>query len=140
MNPFQDQAELMQAYGQEYNTETAKLYLTLIQEECVQELIPAADKYFNYQSRENLTELVDGCVDTIVVVSGLLNALVGHDKAKQAWEEVFMSNRSKAVLNDDGTRTVIRREDGKALKPPSYSPPDLFSIIANLPTPEGTNV
>lgn len=103
----------------------------------------------------DLTEYVDGCVDQLVVTYGALNA--AGIKVEPAWDEVQRSNMSKAwphcsvcdaVLergsNSDlvhpgdsyahggAWATVLRvhkREDGKFIKAPTYSPADLKRVI-----------
>jgi predicted HAD superfamily Cof-like phosphohydrolase len=49
----------------------------------------------------------------------------GYD-IKGAWEEVANSNLSKI---DYKTGKVIRREDGKILKPEGWAPPNLTKFI-----------
>ena len=100
-------------------------------------------------------EYVDGCIDQLVVTYGALNA--AGVKAQSAWDEVQRSNMSKAwphcsacdavlvrgageelVHPDDGNahggnwRTVLKvhkREDGKFIKAPTYSPANLKRVI-----------
>jgi predicted HAD superfamily Cof-like phosphohydrolase len=103
----------------------------------------------------DLTEYVDGCVDQLVVTYGALNA--AGVKAQSAWDEVQRSNMSKAwphcsvcdivlelgpesTLVHPGDRyahsgtwqTVLKvhkREDGKFIKAPTYSPANLKRVI-----------
>lgn len=103
----------------------------------------------------DLTEYVDGCVDQLVVTYGALNA--AGIKAQSAWDEVQRSNMSKAwphcsvcdsVLErgsgsdlvhpgDPGQhhgawQTVLKvhkRDDGKFIKAPTYSPANLKRVI-----------
>ena len=125
MTIFHEQQYFMKATGQASN---APLYMNLVWEEVVQELMPAWQRYEHAQTKENLTEVVDGAIDGIYVLAGLLNSLVGPDMALQCWEEVQRSNMSKV-----GPNGVIKREDGKILKPETYFKPDLFSILVGLP-------
>ena len=103
----------------------------------------------------DLAEYVDGCVDQLVVTYGALNA--AGVKAQSAWDEVQRSNMSKAwphcsvcdaVLERGGGRELVhpegthshngewrpvlkihKREDGKFIKAPTYSPADLKRVI-----------
>ena len=103
----------------------------------------------------DLTEYVDGCVDQLVVTYGALNA--AGVKVEPAWDEVQRSNMSKAwphcdicdavLERGDGPELVHsgdvnahgglwsavlkvhKREDGKFIKAPTYSPADLKRVI-----------
>jgi len=103
----------------------------------------------------DFTEYVDGCIDQLVVTYGALVA--AGVKAQSAWDEVQRSNMSKAwphcsvcdaVLvrgdseelvhpEDAGAHggnwhTVLKvhkREDGKFIKAPTYSPANLKRVI-----------
>lgn len=66
-----------------------------------------------------LAEIADGCIDTIVVCLGTLDAL-GLPFAP-LWREIHRTNMAK------GSGPV--REDGKRLKPEGWTPPDLVSIV-----------
>jgi len=124
LSVFHEQSYFMQKAQQPGN---AELYKDLVNEETNEELMPALDKYFKARTTENLTEVVDGAIDSIYVLAGLLNSLIGPDKAQQCWNEVQNSNLSKI-----GPTGPIFREDGKILKAPGYFKPDLFSILANV--------
>jgi predicted HAD superfamily Cof-like phosphohydrolase len=103
----------------------------------------------------DFTEYVDGCIDQLVVTYGALNA--AGVKAQSAWDEVQRSNMSKAwphcsvcdavlvrgsgeeLIHAEGAdahggnwNTILKvhkREDGKFIKAPTYSPADLKRII-----------
>jgi predicted HAD superfamily Cof-like phosphohydrolase len=103
----------------------------------------------------DFTEYVDGCIDQLVVTYGALVA--AGVKAQSAWDEVQRSNMSKAwphcsvcdaVLvrgNDEelvhpdvadahagNWHTILKvhkREDGKFIKAPTYSPANLRRVI-----------
>lgn len=80
----------------------------------------------NAMSNENnfdLVEIADGICDTIVVVTG--TAVSFGIPLMECFREVQRSNMSK--LGDDGKPII--REDGKRMKGPNFSPPDLKSII-----------
>jgi predicted HAD superfamily Cof-like phosphohydrolase len=103
----------------------------------------------------DFVEYVDGCIDQLVVTYGALNA--AGIQAQSAWDEVQRSNMSKAwphcsicdVVLERGSgsdlvhpgdsyahggawQTVLKvhkREDGKFIKAPTYSPANLKRVI-----------
>lgn len=95
----------------------------LIEEECVRETLPAFHNLSLAPTLENMVELADGLIDTLYVTYGALVAL--EFPTEKLWKEVQRSNMSK--MWDDGL--VHKREDGKVLKPPGFTPPDLHSIM-----------
>jgi predicted HAD superfamily Cof-like phosphohydrolase len=116
MNPFKDHQMFMLASGQTTgieNVEQYKLYYTLIKEE-VQELEDST-------TRE---DDVDALIDILVVTIGALHS-IGVD-TEGAWKEVHGSNMAKI---DAGTGVVLRREDGKILKPEGWQPPNLKQYL-----------
>ena len=105
--------KLMEASGQAFPDEgTATLYRALMNEEW-RELVEA-------EAVADEVEVLDACCDLLWVITGFMVAK-GY-LARSAWEEVVRSNQSKI---DPETGTCIKREDGKIMKPASYSPPDL---------------
>jgi predicted HAD superfamily Cof-like phosphohydrolase len=66
-------------------------------------------------------EVVDGCADISVVTIGTLIAFGVDDET--VLEEVDASNLRKF---EPGS---YRREDGKWIKPPSWTPPDIEGAI-----------
>lgn len=103
----------------------------------------------------DLVEYVDGCIDQLVVTYGALNA--AGILAQRAWDEVQRSNMSKAwphcsvcdavlergsgsdlahpgdsYAHGGSWQTVLKvhkRDDGKFIKAPTYSPANLKRII-----------
>lgn len=73
---------------------------------------------------QDLVEVADALTDLLYVVYGAGHAF-GID-LDECFEEVHRSNLSK--LGEDGR--VIKREDGKVLKPDTYSPPNLRFVLA----------
>jgi predicted HAD superfamily Cof-like phosphohydrolase len=109
-NPFVDQSRFMRACGQtvgQENREQYALYLDLMREE-FQEL---------EHSRHPVTDL-DALIDILVVTIGAIHSM-GAD-AEGAWNEVMRSNFDKI---DPETGTVIKRDDGKVLKPDGWTAP-----------------
>jgi len=119
---IEDQRKFMLACEQDvdtFNESQYNLYLNLIREE-FNELQVAIDD-------NNLVEVTDAILDMIVVgVGALLSA--GVD-AEGAWNEVIRSNMSKI---DPETGKVKKREDGKVLKPASFSPPNLAPFVSHI--------
>ena len=116
MNPFKDHQMFMLASGQTTgieNLDQYRLYHNLIKEE-VQELEDST-------TRE---DDVDALVDILVVTIGALHS-IGVD-IEGAWNEVHRSNMAKV---DAGTGVVLRREDGKILKPEGWQPPNLKQYL-----------
>jgi predicted HAD superfamily Cof-like phosphohydrolase len=116
-NPFSDQRKFMVACDQTvdtYNEKQFDLYVNLINEEFEELKAANGDK----------VEQLDALIDILVVAIGALHSL-GVD-SEGAWREVIRSNMSKV---DPVTGKVIKREDGKVLKPATYSPPNLETFV-----------
>lgn len=90
------------------------LYFSLVREEVI-ELNEAFKK-------NDIVEIADACADIIWVVEGLCHSL--GIPLQEVWDEVARSNMSKTVNGK-----LIKREDGKVLKPDTYSPPDIEKIL-----------
>jgi len=115
-NPFQDQARFMQACDQtvgSVNLDQYALYLDLIREE-VQEL---------EDSQHPVSDL-DAMIDILVVTIGAIHSM-GAD-AEGAWNEVMRSNLAKI---DPESGLVLKREDGKVLKPAGWTAPKLDPFL-----------
>ena len=114
--------DFMEAMGQEVNAvptfpeeEIQRLRLDLIEEE-LDELHYAIDN-------KDMVEIADALGDLLYVVYGAGHAF-GID-LDECFKEIHASNMSK--LGPDGK--PIKREDGKVLKPDSFFPPDLKTIL-----------
>ena len=94
--------------------EQAALYMKLIAEE-YKELMHAWNE-------TDLIEIADACADLKWVIEGLEHSLGIPQQA--VWDEVARSNMSKMV---DGK--LIKREDGKVLKPDTFVPPNIKQIL-----------
>jgi len=119
VNPFRDQETFMRACDQSvdsYNESQYAMYKNLIEEE-FQEL----------QSAYDMEAELDALIDILVVTIGALHS-AGFD-AEGAWREVMRSNLSKI---DKETGMVRKRDDGKVLKPISYSPPNLTPYLRKI--------
>lgn len=119
MNVFRDQEKFMRAGDQSvdtFNEEQFKMYVSLISEE-MWELTTAIDA-------NDRVEILDALIDILVVTIGAIHSM-GAD-GEGAWKEVMRSNLSKI---DKKTGKVRKREDGKILKPITYSPPELGPFV-----------
>ena len=116
---FTDVQVFMSAAGQtttENNPEQALLYHKLIVEE------------FNEFCEARLTnddvETIDACFDMMWVIVGYMLSR-GWDNNK-IWDEGALSNLRKI---DKETRKVLKREDGKVLKPEGWQPPNFTKFV-----------
>jgi predicted HAD superfamily Cof-like phosphohydrolase len=119
-----DSAIFMEAVGQivsrtpaftEENEAQAFLMKELIKEE-FEELETA------YAERD-VVAVADACGDMVVCIMNLCNTLGINFPA--VYHEIVRSNMTK--IPDDGT--VLRREDGKVMKPSTYVPPNISRAI-----------
>ncbi len=119
-NPFDDQADFMIAAEQstdQYNPDQTMLYLDLVAEE-FKEVLTAV----------SIEGLVKELADLIVVSIGALHS-IGVDP-ESVWDEVHRSNMSKCTMHPDtGLPMLVKRADGKVLKPETYSPANIRPII-----------
>ena len=109
---YNDVVKFIEACDQERNPSNVYLYRDLIVEEFT-EFIDA------FNAEDNVEQL-DACMDLIWVVLGYCY-MKGWD-VNAAWKEVARSNLAK--INPE-TGKVIKREDGKVLKPEGWTPPQL---------------
>lgn len=119
-----DQARFMRACGQavgEHNPEQCAMYGELVEEELQEQFEAMLD--------DNAVEEFDADLDILVVHIGRMLSRWHPNMIQAGWREVMRSNMSKCVTDGAGGMTVIKREDGKILKPDSYSPPDLAAIM-----------
>ena len=120
MNTYTDVENFMRAGEQKVNhkinhfDQQSLLYYDLVKEEFYE--LTMAVKNFD------VVETADACADLIWVIEGLCHSL--GIPLQQVWDEVARSNFSKTVGGK-----LIKREDGKVLKPDTYSPPDIKTII-----------
>jgi predicted HAD superfamily Cof-like phosphohydrolase len=90
---------------------------SLIDEEVNKELLPAMDA-------GNIVELADALADSIYVIVG--TALEYGIPLDRVWQAVQAANMAKV---DPATGKVHRRDDGKILKPPDWTPPDIEAAL-----------
>ena len=116
INPFNDVDMFQEACDQVPSEKNYKMYLGLIEEE-VGELNDAV-------ADDDTVEQLDALVDILVVTMGAIRA-AGWD-GEAAWKEVMNTNFAKV---DPTTGKVIKREDGKVLKPEGWRAPQLSQFI-----------
>ena len=73
-----------------------------------------------------MVDIADGCADLKWVIEGLERTL--KIPQQDVWNEVARSNLAKI---DGETGKVLKRNDGKVLKPEGWTPPDIKSILNN---------
>ena len=96
----------------------SQLSFNLIQEE-LQEYNLAMKEY-------NRVEVADGLIDMLYLVIGAMRRHgLSESKAMELFNEVHASNMSKVLP----CGSVIKRADGKVLKPEGYFKPDLLPIL-----------
>lgn len=120
---FSDVKAFMNAAGQEtlerpvlIETPQALLYKDLIKEEF--------QEFFEADSQNDDTERLDACFDMMWVIVGYMLSR-GWDVEK-AWDEGAHSNLVKI---DAKTGKVIKRPDGKIMKPEGWTPPNFEQFI-----------
>ena len=115
-NTFKDIEKFATACDQPPSTQNYAMYLDLITEEYgeLKDAIEANDK----------VEQLDALVDILVVTMGAIRA-AGWD-GEAAWKEVMDTNFAKI---DATTGKVIKRSDGKVLKPVGWRAPELSKFI-----------
>ena len=118
-NPFRDQDKFMIACEQTVtgmNDDQFRMYSNLITEE-YNELQEAL-------ANKDAVETLDALTDILVVTIGAMNSM-GAD-GEGAWREVMATNFAKI---DRRTGKVLRRDDGKVLKPQGWEPPNLAKFL-----------
>lgn len=117
---FTDVQMFMNAAGQtisEDNSEQAILYHKLINEEY--------NEFTDARMSNDDVETADACFDMIWVIVGYMLSR-GWDCSK-IWDEGAISNLNKI---DKETKKVLKRDDGKVLKPEGWTPPDFSKCIS----------
>jgi len=118
-NVFKDQEKFMIAGDQtvdNYNESQYTMYVRLIHEE-IGELQTAI-------AAEDTVEQLDALIDILVVTVGAIHSM-GAD-GEGAWNEVMATNFAKI---DPTTGKVLKREDGKILKPEGWKAPELKPFL-----------
>ena len=123
-------AELPEAVGLA-DTETRSLRVRLLAEEFREYLsgeratVEGPDEVILWGDADPV-EVADGLADIIVIAWGTLLTYFGEEVARNVCREVWSSNLSKV----DGTHgDIVRRDDGKLLKPEGWQPPDVAGVL-----------
>lgn len=122
MKVFDDVKKFMEASGQLNDLDSnekekiSELYKKLIDEEY--------NEFIDAYKKGNDEKMLDGCFDLMWVIIGYMLSR-GWD-CSGAWEEGSNSNLAKI---DSETGKVIRREDGKILKPSGWKDPDFKQFV-----------
>lgn len=120
MSIFHDQYEFLQAGDVPCGTfDAEKLASKLIFEECDELSLEA---YYLLEPKNINT--IKEALDLMYVTAQYLNVTIGPDKAKECWDALHANNMSKCT---DGK--LIKREDGKVLKPEGYKKLDLSEVL-----------
>jgi predicted HAD superfamily Cof-like phosphohydrolase len=117
-NVFKDQEKFMQACDQSVTGDQDQfdMYIGLIGEE-----------FKELQDADTDVDTLDALIDILVVTIGAIHSM-GAD-GEGAWIEVMRSNFAKI---DHGTGKVIKRADGKVLKPQDWTPPELEQFLRKV--------
>jgi predicted HAD superfamily Cof-like phosphohydrolase len=120
---FTDVSVFLRAVGQELPSSPqqsvstqAELYKNLIKEE--------VEEFWEAEAASDDVEQIDACFDMMWVIVGYMKSR-GWD-CENIWDEGAKSNLSKI---DPVSGKVIRREDGKILKPEGWKPPDFTKFV-----------
>jgi predicted HAD superfamily Cof-like phosphohydrolase len=116
---FTDVQVFMSAAGHtitENNLNQAQLYKDLIKEE--------VSEFWDAEAVSDDVEEIDACFDMIWVIIGYMLSR-GWD-CNKIWDEGALSNLRKI---DKETRKVLKRDDGKVLKPEGWQPPNFTKFV-----------
>ena len=84
-------------------------------------------EYLDACNQDDLIEVTDALADQLYILLGTMNAHGMQNVIEDVFDEVHRSNMSK--LGSDGK--PIYREDGKVLKGPNFSPPNLEKFLSD---------
>ena len=118
---FHDQYEFLQAGDvEQFTVQAEELAYDLIEEEW--EEMRLEPMWF----MEGGTNLVKEALDLMYVTAQYLNVTIGPDKAKECWDALHQNNMSKCTNGK-----LLKREDGKVLKPEGYKKLDLSELLCD---------
>ena len=84
------------------------------------------EEYFEAANNNDMVEVADALGDMLYILCGTIIEHGMQHKIDEIFSEIQNSNMSK--LGPDFR--PIKREDGKVMKPATYSPPDLKTVLA----------
>jgi predicted HAD superfamily Cof-like phosphohydrolase len=85
------------------------------------------DEYLDACNNNDLIEVADALADQLYILLGTMVAHGMKDVIEDIFDDVHRSNMSK--LGPDGK--PIYREDGKILKGPNFSPPNISKYLSD---------
>jgi predicted HAD superfamily Cof-like phosphohydrolase len=116
---FHDQQEFLSAGDVEGFTDDAELLAARLMREEYTEW--SEELYYYFQdSHDSIKE----ALDLMYVTAQYLNVTIGADKAKECWDALHKNNMSKCINGK-----LVKRKDGKVLKPESYKPLNLNDVL-----------
>ena len=86
------------------------------------------EEYLEAAKEGNLVEVADALGDMLYILCGTIIEHGMQDKITEVFAEIQRSNMSK--LGEDGK--PVYRDDGKVMKGPNYSQPDLEKIFERV--------
>lgn len=119
---FHDQMEFLQAGDVEVGTRQAEELASDLVEEEYQEF--SNEWLYFSELAPNQINIIKEALDLMYVTAQYLNVTLGPDKAKQAWDMLHANNMSKCTNGK-----LVKREDGKVLKPEGYKKLDLSEVL-----------
>jgi predicted HAD superfamily Cof-like phosphohydrolase len=84
-------------------------------------------EYLEAANANNLVEVADALGDMLYILCGTIIEHGMQHKIEEVFDEIQRSNLSK--LGEDGK--PIYREDGKVMKGPNYTPPNIQQFFEN---------
>ena len=113
--------EFMTASGQEVNV------VPTIPDEATRQLRHSIliEEVMELQAATTHIDALDAITDILYVLLGTAHAYGLGDKVEAAFNEVHRSNMTKVM--PDGK--VMKRDDGKIIKPDTYEPPNLKKVL-----------
>ena len=91
------------------------------------------EEYLEAALNNDIVEIADALGDQLYILCGTILRHGLQDKIVEVFEEIQRSNMSK--LGENGL--PIFREDGKVLKGPNFSQPDIAKILMEVVTNAG---
>ena len=122
---FHDQYEFLQAGDVPVGTHGAEVLASnLIFEEFEEFSVEPAYLDDNYAVDSRNINTIKEALDLMYVTAQYLNVTIGPDKAKECWDALHQNNMSKCTNGK-----LLKREDGKVLKPEGYKKLDLSEVL-----------
>lgn len=83
------------------------------------------EEYLEAAQNDNLIEVADALGDMLYILCGTILDHGLQYKIEEVFDEIHRSNMSKLDIN----RKPIYRKDGKVMKGPNFSKPDLIKVL-----------